>query len=155
MNILDILLGKKKTINHPILGDLTSQRIKGNNKTKTYSWYGEIKLDKKHEKTSLFLDGNNSEPNSAQINGIVELMNGWETKHIQTIEHKIRSKKLNLNNNYNNWKSEFYVGMISPIYSNHKKLEFEVTLEPINNQQEGFLSITYKDNEITELESLE
>jgi len=155
MKILDILFGKKKTINHPILGDLISQRIKGNNQTKTYTWYGKIRFDKKHEETFLFLDGNNSEPYSAQINSMVELMNGWETKHLQSIEQKILSQKLELNNNYKNWKSEFYVGMISPIYANNKKLEFEVTLEPINNRKEGFLSLTFKDSIITELKNLE
>jgi len=155
MKILDILFGKKKTIHHPILGDLISDRIKGNNRTKTYTWYGKVRFDKKHEETYLFLDGNNSEPYSAQVNSIVELMNGWETKHLQSIEQKMQLNKLELNKNYKNWKTEFYVGMISPINSNNKKLEFEITLEPINNLKEGFLSITFKDSVITELESLE
>ena len=53
MYILDLLFGKKKTIKHPVLGDLESQRIKGNNNTKTYAWYGSIALSNYKEKTFL------------------------------------------------------------------------------------------------------
>ena len=47
MNIIESLFGKKKTFNHPVIGALESQRIKGNDHTKIYTWYGSIILGNK------------------------------------------------------------------------------------------------------------
>lgn len=150
MSILDLLFGKKKTIKHEVLGDLKSQRIKGNNNTKTYSWYGNITLNNHKEKTVIILEGNNLTPSNSHLESISDLVKNWETKYLSLIEEKITNQKINQETKFSNWKKDFYVGAITPM--DEKKPEFELTFEPKNENETDFISVEIKNNIISKVE---
>ena len=150
MKIFDILFGKKKTLNHAILGILKSQRIKGNNKTKTYSWYGSVTLSNHKEETVIILEGNNITPCSSHLESINDLVKNWDTKYLSLIEEKITNQKINQERKFSNWKKDFYVGAITPM--DEKKPEFELTFEPLDENENDFIGIEIKNNLISKVE---
>ncbi|MDF4203996.1 hypothetical protein PXD56_13570 [Maribacter sp. SA7] len=74
MSIVDLLFGKKKTFNHPTLGILKSDRIKGNNQTKTYTWRGSIVMGTNTIETLMYLEGNYSAPFSNHTDFVSQLL---------------------------------------------------------------------------------
>ncbi|MAB48772.1 MAG: hypothetical protein CMC05_09090 [Flavobacteriaceae bacterium] len=153
MNIIDSLFGKKKTFNHPIIGILKSQRIKGNNHAKSYTWYGNIFLNNKSLETTIILEGSNSSPFPNHLNFISQLMNNWESEYLPKIENKINEIGINKIGKYSNWKNDFYLSAIYPM--NDKNSEFELTLEPLDKQKTDSIGIEIKNNIITKIEKYE
>ena len=147
-----MLFGKKNTTKHSILGEFVSQRIKVNDNTKTYTWYGEIVINNYSEETCLILEGDNLKPYSNQINSLSHIVENWNTKYLPLIEEKIISQKISQGPKFSNWKKDFFIGAITPI--DDKKAEFEITLEPLNENIVQFIGITIKNNVVVDVEIL-
>ena len=150
MKILDILLGKKKTFTHSVLGVLTSDRIKGNNQTKKYSWFGSVKINNYTKETFIVAEGNNITPSNSQLESISEIVNNWENKYLNLIDEKIKMQKINQKPKFANWKTDFYLGQITPL--DDKKSHFELTIEPINKNETDFIGIEIDNNKVTKIE---
>ncbi|AUC77049.1 MULTISPECIES: hypothetical protein [unclassified Olleya] len=150
MKIIDYIFGTKKTFNHPILGTLTSERIKGNNKTKNYSWQTTVLLKGNTEETYIILEGNTSSPFSNHLTAISQLIENWDNDYLPKIENKINDNGLNKIEKYSNWKTDFYLAAIYPI--SDKNETFELTLEPLDKEKDDHISIVLKNKVITKIE---
>jgi hypothetical protein len=153
MNLIDSLFGKKRTFNHPIIGILKSQRIKGNNLIKNYTWYGNIILNNNSQETTIILEGNNSSPFPNHLDFISLLIENWNNEYLPKIENKINENGINKIEKYSNWKNNFYLSAIYPL--NNKSSDFELTLEPLDNEKTDFIGIEIKNNIITRIEKYE
>lgn len=153
MSILNFLFGKKKIIIHPIIGEIISDRIKGNNQTKSYTWLGSITLNNQPEKTTIIMEGHASGPLSAHLSFISQLIENWENKFLPNIEQIIIEKGIDKTEKYSNWKNEFYVGAVVP--TNAKKSEFELTFEPLNSENSNFICIEFKNSTIINVQTFE
>ena len=150
MALIDLIFGKKKTIKHPTLGVFQSERIKGNNQTKHYTWYGKLNLDNKAPETTVILEGNNAGPFTNHLNFISQLKVHWLSKYLPEIDKKITEKGIDKGEEYANWKKTFY---LSAIYAaNDKSPEFELTLDPLDKQKINSIGIVFKNNIISEIE---
>ena len=148
--MLDFFLGKKKTITHPILGKITSDRIRGKDKTKIYSWSTTVSLEPKAEETSIFLEGNESGPFANHLNFASQLIENWKTKFISKLEVEIAKGDCGKIEKHLNWKQDFY---LAAIYSmNGKSLDFEVSLESINSSTTDVIGVFYRNGIITTIE---
>ena len=150
MNLIDSLFGKKKTFKHPIIGVLKSQRVKGNNHTKSYTWYGSVFLNDKALKTTIILEGNNLSPFPNHLIFISQIVKHWESDYLLKIESKIKENGIDNIEKYSNWKNEFYLSAIYPL--NGKNSDFELTLAPLNNKKTNSIGIEIKNNIITKIE---
>jgi hypothetical protein len=148
MNLLDILLGKKKTVTDDVFKTIKSSRIKSQNPNKNYSWLTEYKIPNAKEFTVIILEGNNQKPNVAQLNGIKNILQNLD-KFYQKIDMELKPHLKNMIINkrrvFENWKSEFYLEAISPLDDN--KVEFEFYFSRINKEKE-FITITYRNGKI-------
>lgn len=149
MSIIDTLFGKKKTFNHPVIGILKSQRVKGNDRTKDYSWYGSVILNNKTQETAIILEGNNTSPFSNHLAFISQLIQNWQSDYFPKIETKINETKINKNGEYGNWKKDYYIATVYPI--NGKSTEFELILEPLDVAKTDAVGIEIKNNSITKV----
>ena len=153
MNIIDSLFGKKKTFKHPIIGVLKSQRIRGVNHTKSYTWHGNIFLKNQLLETTIILEGNNTSPFPNHLDFISQLVSNWENEYLPKIENKINDTGIDNIGKYSNWKNDFYLSAIYPM--NNKSSEFELTLEPIDKMKTDSIGIEIKNNIITKIEKYE
>ncbi|MCL5244276.1 hypothetical protein M4I21_00540 [Cellulophaga sp. 20_2_10] len=148
--MFDFLLGKKKTITHPILGKLTSDRIRGKDKTKIYSWSTTVVLEPKAEKTSIFLEGNESGPFANHLNFASQLVENWKSEFISKLALELAKGDCGKIEKNLNWKEDFYLAAIYPM--NGKSLDFEVSLESIDSSTSNVIGIFYKNDIITSIE---
>lgn len=146
MKILDIIFGKKNTINHPILGKLVSDRIRGNNQTKSYTWVGSKTLGNTTKETTLIMEGNPTGPNPLHINFISDLVQNWEQEYLPKIERIISEKRIDKKEVFFKWKNDFYVGGIVPL--DNRKSEFELTIEPLDDNVSKSIGIEFKNHNI-------
>ena len=153
MNIIDSLFGKKKTFNHPVIGVLKSERIRGNNHTKNYTWYGNRILNNNPLKTTIILEGNNSSPFANHLNFISQLIENWESEYLPKIESEIKKSEIDKIEKYSNWKNDFYLSAIYPM--NDKSIAFELTLAPLDNDEIDSIGIEIKNNIITKINKYE
>ena len=147
---MDLLFGKKKTFNHPIIGILESQRIKGDNNTKSYTWYGSIIVGNKPHETTIILEGNNSSPSSNHLDFVSQLIENWESEYLPKIETEINDSGLNKIEIFSNCRNHLYLSAIYPM--NGKSAEFELTLEPLDEEKTDAISVEIKNNIITKVE---
>ncbi|WP_291962845.1 hypothetical protein [Maribacter sp.] len=149
MSIISLLLGKKKTINHPKLGIIKSDRIRGNNLTKTYTWRGGIIIGNNTIKTQFYLKGKSSSPLSNQIDFVCQLVENWDKQFLPKIEEEIVQEKINTIKAFSNWRNDFY---LAAIYArNDKSSDFELTLEPKNENITDTMGIEVKNGLITKV----
>ena len=147
MNIIESLFGKKKTFNHPVIGALESQRIKGNDHTKIYTWYGSIILGNKPLQTTIILEGNNLSPSANHLNFVSSLVENWESGYLPKIQNLISENRIDKIGKYSNWRSDFYLSAIYPL--NNQSSEFELTLEPLDDEKTYAIGIEIINNNIT------
>ncbi|MEP2280952.1 hypothetical protein [Maribacter sp.] len=150
MSIVDLLFGKKKTFNHAKLGILKSDRIKGNNQTKTYTWRGSILMGTNTTDTLMYLEGNNSAPFSNHTDFVSQLVENWESTYLPDIEEEIRKKRIDQVEGFSNWKNDFY---LAAIYAKNKKnTDFEITLEHEDGKNLDTIGIDVKNGIIANVE---
>ncbi|ADY28203.1 hypothetical protein Celly_0368 [Cellulophaga lytica DSM 7489] len=153
MSFLNFLFGKKRIFKHPVLGDFTSDRTKGNDKSKTYTWYGYVNLETGNVSdyvSSIFVNGNENSPYSNQLHFITELVQNWTNKYLLEIEQKINQESFSKKVALRNWKKEFY---LSAVYANNvKTLDFELTLESKTNPEYPTIGIAVKNGIIYKAE---
>ena len=150
MSIKDLLFGKKKTFNHPKIGAFKSDRIKGNNSTKAYTWLGETSIGNNTTKTIIFLEGNNKSPYSKHLDFISELMENWEREYLPNIESEIIKNGIDKVEPFSNWKNDLY---LAAIYSTNKKSsDFELNLESIDDEKSDTIGIDVKNGIISKVE---
>ena len=150
MNLLNTFLGTKKTFKHSVLGVLTSERIKGNNQTKKYSWFGAVNLNNYQKETFIVAEGNNNAPSKKHLEYISEIVTNWNTKYLKQIDQEIKKQKISQKPKFENWENDFYLGQITPLDDN--KPHFELTLEPINENKTDFIGIEIDNNKVTKIE---
>ncbi|SNQ42972.1 hypothetical protein [Cellulophaga lytica] len=153
MGLISYIFGSKKVFNHPYLGEFISQRIKGNNTSKTYYWIGETNLyynDSADCVTSIFINGNNTSPYPNQLNFISDLLKNWKNDYLLKIENEISNQDFFKKQELKNWKNEFF---LAAIYTNSDKgLDFELNLESKQNQEYPTISIAVKNGIISKVE---
>ncbi|CAM4254237.1 hypothetical protein ZORO111903_09865 [Zobellia roscoffensis] len=153
MNLLDFLFGKKKTVNDPVLGIIKSERIKGENHTKSYSWYAGYLMPNAPEKSSVVLQGNNRAPNPAQLNEIKYILHNLDSLYLKVDEklaHEGKNQTLSEREAFKNWRNFFYLGAIHPANLD-TSLNFELGFDPIDREANGYMSFTYANRELTEM----
>ena len=150
MSISDLLFGKKKTFNHPILGTLKSDRIKGNNQIKTYTWRGSILIGNNTIETLFYLEGNYATPFNNHIDFVCQLAENWDSELLPNIEEIINKKGIDKVEPFSNWKKDLYLAAIYA--ANKKNTDFELTLEPIHSENLDSIGIDVKNGMITNVE---
>ncbi|WP_299326264.1 hypothetical protein [uncultured Maribacter sp.] len=150
MSISDLLFGKKKTFDHPILGTLKNDKIKGNNQTKTYTWRGSIVIGNNTIETLFYLEGNNSASFNNHIDFVCQLAKNWNSELLPNIEEKISKKEIDKIEPFSNWKKDLYLAAIYA--ANKKNTDFELTLEPIDSENLDSIGIDVKNGMIINVE---
>jgi len=150
MNIINSLFGIKKTFYHPVLGNLKSQRIKSNDSTKNYTWYGSILLNKESHETTIIMEGNNETPYQVHLNCVSDLIEKWETEYLPKIVIKVNEIVTNRNEKYSNFKDNFYLSAVYPM--SEKNAKFELTLESINSEKTDCIGVEIKNYIITKIQ---
>lgn len=144
MKIFDALFGKKKIINHPILGNIESERILGNNQTKIYDWSGN-KNFYKNKKTFFTLNGDCTNPDSTELSFIIQFMENLNKKYLNEIIEKIYIK--DILKNKSNFKNEYYLSAIISL-GKHK---FEVIFDKIDENKFNPIGIEYQNGIISKV----
>lgn len=142
----DILLGKQVSVLDKILGELKT-RIKNENPTVNYTWTSENLISGQPKKTVFILEGNCLGPDKNQLKSFYRIIdNLYEI--IKTADQKIKVTNLKFNRE---WSSEFYLAAITPIARQDN--QFEVTFEPLNEDSVEYVSFTWENDKIFEIES--
>jgi hypothetical protein len=68
--MLNLLFDKKKAINDPVLGFIKSDRIKGANQLKIYSWYASYLMPNAPEESTIVIEENHLQPSPDQLSKI-------------------------------------------------------------------------------------
>jgi|GEM_PF-5979369 len=144
MSIIDLLFGSKKTYNHPIIGALRSQRIKGQNLTRNYTWYGNVVLNGKSQETTIILEGDSYRPYTIHLDFISQLIQNWSTFYLPKIENKFKEIEILKIKKYFNWKNDFYLSAIYPL--SDKSSDFELILEPFDKYKTNSIAIEVKND---------
>lgn len=139
MNLFDNIFGKKKTIIHPILGVIESERIKGNNSSKSYTWNANVTINNYPEKTFIILEGNNEKPSANQMDYVSLVIEKWNFVYIPKIEVFIRQKGLH---EFSNFKENFFLAAI--YVTDQKNLFFELSFESLDTENDTGFSIVLK-----------
>ncbi|MBU2947415.1 hypothetical protein [Zobellia uliginosa] len=154
MNLLDFLFGKKKTINDPVLGIIKSERIKGENHTKSYTWYAGYLIPNALEKSSVVMQGNNREPNPAQLTEIKYILHNLDSLYLKVDEklaHEAKNQTPSEREAFKNWRNFLFLGAIHPANLD-TSLNFELGFDPIDVKSNGYMSFTYSNREIIEMD---
>ena len=150
MSIIDLFFGSEKTYNHPIIGALKSQRIKGQNLTRNYTWYGDVVLNGKSQETTIILEGDSYRPYTIHLDFISQLIQNWSTFYIPKIENKIEKIGIRKIEKYSNWKNDFYLSAVYPL--SDKSSDFELILEPLDKYKTNSIAIEIKNNIVAKVE---
>ena len=148
MGLKNILFGKKKIISDKKIGDLKA-RIKNNNPSINYTWTSEFLLSGEENETVIMLEGNANGPYKNQLNAVYSIVDNLKKLREQIL---IDSKRLNLENlKYNsNRIKDFYFAAITPIDITENS--FEVNLEPVSGDEDGYVLFKWKNNQVSDLE---
>lgn len=152
MRVLARVFGKRRTLEHPVLGTLKSQKILRPNPEKEITWYGDVTIGNKPESTMIILEGDFSSPYDQHLDWMTDLIQNWNDKYVALIHEVMVSQNLINHELYTEYPSGFYIGMISPL--DNAEPNFELTLETLDFKKSGFLSIEFEGATIVKLESL-
>ena len=142
----DILFGKQVIVLDQILGELKT-RIKNENPSDNYTWTSENWIDGQRKKTVFILEGNYLGPDKNHLKSIYRIIENLQ-EIMETVDQKIKGSDLNFNREWNN---EFYLAAITPIARQDN--QFEVTFEPLNEDSIEYVSFTWENDKITEIEA--
>ena len=142
----DILFGKQVIVLDQILGELKT-RIKNENPQTNYTWTSKNLIVRQRKKTFFILEGNYLGPDKNQLKCIYRIIDNLP-EIIKTVDQKIKITDLKFNREWNN---EFYLAAITPIARQDN--QFEVTFEPLNEDSIEYVSFTWENDKITEIEA--
>ncbi|QNR24071.1 hypothetical protein [Croceimicrobium hydrocarbonivorans] len=145
--ITDFLFGRKKSINDPLLGTLTT-RVKSTKLKKDYSWITSYLFDHQAKESFLLLEGNALGPFPSQLQAAQSLIKGFESMKSQIDLELQKEEQKSLK--YKDWQSKLY---LAAIYPNHSKSNaLELNFEALDENDNHFFSCTWQDGKISELE---
>ena len=141
------LFREKVEIKDKKLGVL-SARVKYKDPNKNYTWSSNIEFE--NNDLSILIIGNYLGPHKNQKEGIISLLESWNSIKL-ALDKYVRKLAVNqsLENEYKNWKNEFYLEAIYP--ENETDNSFELIIESKNNS-DHYISFTYRNNKIEEVE---
>lgn len=146
MNLIDTIFGKKKTIMHPILGVIESERIKGNNSNKTYTWNANVRINNYPEDTFIILEGNNKKPSANQMDYVSLVIEKWNFIYIPKIEAFIHEKNLL---EFSNFKENSFLAAIYA--TDQKNLFFELSFASLDTENDTGFGIVLQNDLIASL----
>ena len=145
--IQDWIFGKEIKYNDNRIGELTA-RIRNKKKTNC-TWTGTYLIPGQKAETVIILEGDNKAPFPSQIKGIYALLD-----NIQDINRKLeeywKSKPFVKQSYTADWLDKYYIEGIWP-----RKIEensFEITYEQYDKEQSSYISLIWKNKEISEVE---
>lgn len=148
MEIKEFLFGKEIVFSDKIIGELKA-RIKNRNPSINYTWTGEHQFSKQKKKTVFILEGNVNGPYKEQLKSVHRIIEDLDNI-TNNVNAEIRINKRPNERFNNNWIKEFYLAAITPIEI--RENNFEVTFEPINDEDISYVSFTWTKDRITEIE---
>lgn len=147
MGLKDILFGKEVQISDTKLGVLKA-RIKKTHPSINYVWASEVLLSEQQNETVIVLEGNSEGPFKKQLESAYSIVDNLTNIQEQII---VESKKNKNKIKYNgDWIKQFYLAAITPI--DVRDNSFEVNFEPINQDGNGYILLTWKNSKISELD---
>lgn len=138
---------KTKYIEVPVLGKLLGKKdsVFG----KFYSWIGSAKVLNGKE-TFIGLIGDENYPNSIQVELVVDIISNFNTHYKSQVNYWLGVEKLNSDSRFRDWENTFFVGMIT---ASENDRVFDVTLEPINEDNSNYLFIEIENKKIISLKT--
>ena len=142
------MFGKEKKFTDNKIGILKS-RIKNENPSINHTWTGESLLPDQKKKTVFILEGNFRGPYKNQLESVHRIIEGLNSI-IQKIQIEINNNKPVKTQLSKDWIKGFYLAAITPMEIRETK--FEVTFEPLNDKDTGYIGLIWENGKITEIE---
>ena len=148
MGILErLLFGKKITILDERIGTLSS-RIKSKDPSIECTWISEHLIPDQQQKTVFILEGNINGPYNSQLKSVYRIIE--ELKHIiENVDNELRKTSTKYEK-LKNWKGEFYLAALTP--NEVSRNEFEVSFEPFDDDDTRYVSLLWRDGNLSEIE---
>lgn len=142
-----LLFGEKITVKDERIGTLSS-RIKSRNPSKEYSWISEHLLPEQQQKTVLILEGNFNGPYDSQFKSVYRIIEEFKLI-IEDVDYELK-KNSSKYEKIKNWKSEFYLAALTPNDVNRN--EFEINFEPFDKDDTRYVSLLWRNGNLSEIE---
>lgn len=128
MGILDLIFGEKQIRHDDFFGEIKSARTRKKDSEKSLSWNFEMKIGKFKKETYIILDGNFKGINPIQKTELKKFIENFETTYSSEVDKLIQSD--NKFSRFKNWRDEYYLAFISPIFESNTN--FEICFESID-----------------------
>ncbi len=141
MGIKDLLFGKNVEISDPKLG-LLKTKVKNTNPSIGYVWTGETQLAGQTQETVIIMEGNAEGPFKEQLEAIHMIVDSIGEIVKQVVSEALKESKYKA--------TDFYLSAIMPVEIANNS--FEVNFEPINDNNNSFISFVWQNHKISEFE---
>lgn len=146
--IQDWIFGKEITYRDNRLGELTA-RIRNKKKEKGYVWTGTCLIPEQKTETVILLEGDKNAPFSGQLTGIYALLD-----NVQNINRKLdeywKTEPFVKQSYTADWLDKYYIE--ATICCEIEDNSFEISYDPYDKEDSSYISLIWKDNEISEVE---
>lgn len=152
MKIVDLVFGRKKKIMNDFFGEIISQRIKKENVNKDYAWYIDYLMPNAKKESQIILEGNFETPNTCQLEELKNIIQNLADLYSKL---DLEVKKINFNKPsnekliVNKWQDKYYLSAVFP--SEGQKPEFDICLDPIDDENLQYISFEYTNGKIKNL----
>lgn len=154
MNLLNLILGRKKIIIDRTLGKIVSGRIGSVRLKNNYSWYASYLMPNAEEESIIIFDGNHLEPNQEQLIEVKTLLTNLKS-FCEKVDRKLKEESRVLSPSerdaLKNWRRVFFIGAIFPIFD-ELKLSLEICFEAFDKESKNYMILTYEDEKIKSVE---
>ena len=147
-----ILFGRKIKINDNRIGELSS-RIKSDNLSVEYTWYGEYKLIGQNKVTAFYLNGNCLGPYSEQLRSVHRVVDTLNDIFLK-IDVELK-KRQDVKDRFKiDWRNDFYLAAIysdiqdSSLFSNRLELSFEA----LDDEDLNAIGLIWQNDKLIEIE---
>jgi len=149
MGLKKFFWGKQVVFTDKLIGILKT-RVKNENPSINYTWIGENLLNGQKRKTVFILEGNSQEPYKNQLKSVYRIVQDLENITRQ-INFELKSSKYTNPRFKHDWLKDFYLAAITP--NDVRENRFEVSIEPINENDTGYVSFLWANGRISEIEA--
>ncbi|WP_345167893.1 hypothetical protein [Nibribacter koreensis] len=146
--LLKLLFGKSTKIQDEKIGELKT-RIKRDNPSINYTWTSVKVVANQKKETCFIIEGNSVGPHKQQLNAVYSIVDNLENL-VRDVMSKLPDKSVYKNVLRGEWKEELYLSAIYPTDIWHPR--FEITFEQLDEKASSYISVTWENGNITEVE---
>ncbi|MBD0780091.1 hypothetical protein HPE56_20015 [Maribacter sp. ANRC-HE7] len=130
MGILDLLLGEKIIKHDAFFGQIESDKTRKKDATKSLNWKINKRIGPFQNDTFIILEGNHTNINSTQGIELRNFIENFDAVYAFEIDQLIESNNSFMK--FKNWRSEYYIAFICPLFDSNTN--FEINFEPIDEK---------------------